>query len=122
MSESNHTIKQAAAPHPPGPAAATATVNAPINQRLGITGSSSSATPLTGSSGVTAGRFVTMQARSTTVYVVFGAAGVGAATTNDCPIADGQEKSWQLPDNGEITHFRAIGDGTGHLHWYISSR
>ncbi len=63
--------------------------------------------------------YITLRALSDTVFVVFGATGMAAATTSNAyPIPAGDSEEFFLPKG--TTHFRAISTLASTLQWFIS--
>ena len=106
----------------------------PVNVSTSISAASTSAVALTGSVATYWGKYITFAAVGTDVYIAFGASGMGAATTADWLITAGTNVSFWIEQAtsvnaatavpttaGVVTHFRAIGAGTGTLNWCVSS-
>lgn len=111
----------------PGLHGTTGTDAIPVNVSTSITAASTAATALTGSAPTYWGKYITFAAVGTDVYIAFGASGMGAATAADWLITAGTSVSFWVEGSGPVagpgvvTHFRAIGVGTGTLNWAVSS-
>ena len=126
MSESSYLLPAVRIPAP-GLHGTTGTDHIPVNVSTSITAASTAAVALTGSTATYWGKYITFAAVGTDVYIAFGAAAIGAATAADWLITAGTSVSFWVHGNGAateagvVTHFRAIGVGTGTLNWAVSS-
>ena len=107
----------------PGLHGTTGTDALPVNVSTTITAASSAATALTASAPIVYGKYFTFAAVGTDVYIAFGLTGMGAATAADWLITSGTSVSFWIDPavTAVVTHFRAIGVGTGTLNWCASS-
>ncbi len=111
----------------PGLHGTTGTDKTPVNVSVAVTAASTTEQALTGSAPTYWDRYVTVTAVGTDIYIAFGLTGMGAATAADWLITAGTKESFWIFGSGPIagpgvvTHFRAIGVGTGTVNWAISS-